>query len=131
MVARTLFVTTISAVIAMAGGLWLVHSFGQGISRNLVLQHPFYGCQGWAVLFVDKGNRPTFTASASRSSNSVYIVFGVARAVLVNDHRDVVNVNTARHNIGGHEYIHATRLEVQHNALTIRLFQVGVHRLGV
>ena len=115
----------------MASGLGLTHSLGQWIARNLVLQHALNGSQCWAVLLIDKGNGTSFATSASRSSNSVYIVFGVARAVVVNDHRDVVNVNTARHNIGGHEYIHATCLEVQHNALTIRLFEVGVHRLGV
>ena len=59
------------------------------------------------------------------------VVFGIVRHIVVDDHQDVVDVNAARHDVGGHEHIHLSGLEAVHHVVALLLAEVAVHRGAV
>ena len=59
----------------------------------------------------------------------MYIVLGVVGDVIVDHHADVVDIDTARHDVGGDEQIDIARLKVLHDLFALLLRQVRVHLL--
>ena len=57
----------------------------------------------------------------------MYIVFSVVWHVVVDNHQNVVDVDTSRHNVCCHKDIGQASLEAVHNVITLRLCQVTVH----
>src|SRR5690606_4956632 len=63
---------------------------------------------------------------ASRSSDSVDVVFGLVRRVVVHYVRDQVDVDSARGNVGRNENADAPALDTVQRALALTLRAVGV-----
>ena len=53
----------------------------------------------------DESNSDAITLSTCRTAYAVDVVLGVARHVVVDDHLYVVDVYTACHDVGSHEYV--------------------------
>ena len=47
--------------------------------------------------------------------------------VVVDDHGNVINIDSTCHNICGYKYIDLSTLELEHNIITLFLIQIGVH----
>ncbi len=71
------------------------------------------------------------TLCACRTSDTVDIVFGVMRDIVVDDHRYIIDIDTTTDDIGGYEYAHLTIPEVEHHLVAFFLLQVAVHRLSI
>ena len=69
----------------------------------------------------DESDCYAVTLSTCRTAYAVDIVFDVARHVVVDDHLYVVDVYTACHDVGSHEYVDVARLEAEHHLVTIGL----------
>ena len=78
--------------------------------------------------FVDKGDGNASSVSAScRTSDAVYIVFGIMRHIVIDYYLDVINVNASGHNIRSYKHLHITCFEVTHHLLSRGLVEVRVH----
>ena len=49
------------------------------------------------------------------------------RYIVIDDQSDIVNINTSRNNIRSYQNIDASALELSHNLVALRLFQIRVH----
>ena len=109
----------------------LAETFGQGVALNLLLQETFYLLEIALVVGGDKRDGASVAFGTCRSSDAVHVVFGVARHVVVDDHGDVVDVDAAREDVGGHEHIDLSALETIHHLVALCLLKVAVHFSGI
>ena len=77
----------------------------------------------------ERQHRPA-GAGASRTSGAVQVVLRVVRRVEVHDQVDVVDVDAAGGDIGGHQHPRVTGGEAGQRALALVLVQVAVDRGG-
>ena len=112
-------------------GLGRLHAFGQFGARNLQVEDALNLAQGEEVALADEGDGAAFTACTGGASDAVNVVLGIVGCIVVDDHGDVVDVDAARHDVGGHEQIHLSCAEELHHLVALGLFQVGVHGAGV
>ena len=94
---------------------------------NVLSKEFLYLVEGVHVVLVDKRDANAIPVGTCRAANAVDIVLGIVRNVKVDDHCYVVNVNTARHDIGSHEHIYLAALELEHYVIPLGLLKVGVH----
>ena len=87
------------------------NSFGQFGTRYLNLQGALNVRERIKVLFANQRNGAALAASACGAANAVNIVFGIVRRIVVDHHRDVIDVNTASHNVGGHQEVNLVGTE--------------------
>ena len=59
------------------------------------------------------------------------IVLFVVGHIVVDDKLDVVNVDSACHDVGGHKDVQLAHLEAVHHVVALFLQQVAVHGFGV
>ncbi|CCZ75682.1 putative uncharacterized protein [Alistipes finegoldii CAG:68] len=78
-------------------------------------------------LLADEGHGSAGRRGTRRTADAVDIIFGVVRHVVIDDQSDVLDVNAARHDVGGHEDRDLVVLEVEHHLLALGLLQIGVH----
>ena len=78
-----------------------------------------YECDGFAVIVGSGG-----------SSDAVHIVFGLARNIIIDYHRYVIDVDAAGHDIGRHKNVYAAGAETVHDLLALGLIEVAVHLAG-
>lgn len=91
------------------------------------------------VFLADKGNRfaalalrtglfvAQSRASARGAADTVDVVLGVTRHVVVDHQRDVVHVDAARYDVRRNEDVHLAVAEVEHHLVALFLIQVRVH----
>ena len=82
-------------------------------------------------MVADEGYGNTIAFGTCRSANAVYIVFNIVRNIVVDHHRDIVDVDATRQNICCNEHIGSTTLELEHHAVAFFLREVGVHFVAV
>jgi hypothetical protein len=58
----------------------------------------------------------------------VNVVLAVDWQVVIDDKRDLLHVDTAGKQVGGHEHTRGTRAELAHNHVAASLVHVAVHR---
>ena len=113
---------------AFVGG---ADAFGEGQARHLLLEEAFYGAEGGAVALADEGDGSSVLAGACGAADAVDVVFGIVGRVVVDDHGDVVDVDAAADDVGGHEEVDVAGLELVHHVVALFLLQVGVHGVAV
>ncbi len=55
------------------------------------------------------------------------IILRFGRHIIIDHHLNVVNVYSARHDVGGHQDIYPPRLEIEHHVISLLLLKVAVH----
>lgn len=80
------------------------------------------------LLLRNEGDGAARRCGARRAADAVDVVLGIVRHVVVDDQADILDVDAARHDVGGHQDLDLVVLEVEHHLLALRLLQVGVHR---
>ena len=85
------------------------------------------------VLFarVDDADGSAFLACATRASRTVRVVFDVVGQSVVDDVRQVIDVESASRHVGRHEQLHRVLTEFLHRQVALVLREVAVQRLGV
>ena len=55
------------------------------------------------------------------------IIFGIVRHVIIDDHADILDVDTACDDVRRYENPHFIILKIEHHLLALLLIQVGMH----
>jgi hypothetical protein len=76
----------------------------------------------------DERERFAFVLRACRSADTMDVVLGVVRHIVVDDQRDVGHVNASCHHVGGYQHSHFAVAEIEHHLVAFALLEVGVHR---
>ena len=96
---------------------------------DVLLDEPRNIPQVLTLLAVAEGHRDTARARASRPSDAVDVALGLIWEVVVDDVGELVDVDTARRDVGRHEYADIPLLKVTEGALASVLGLVAVDRL--
>ena len=88
---------------------------------NLLFEEAFYLTEIVHVLLVNKGDSPAATTRSGCASDAMHVVLFITRHVEVDDHRYVVDVYTACHDVRCHEDIELSRLEAVHDIVALLL----------
>ena len=73
---------------------------------DFLFEELFNASKARLFLLADEGDRqPLIVATTGSTTDAVYIVLGVVGDVIVDHHADVVDIDTARHDVGGDEQI--------------------------
>lgn len=64
------------------------------------------------ILRGDEADRITDSVSASRTTDSMYVILGMHREVEVHDMRNPIDINTPSRDIRRHKHTHRTGLEI-------------------
>lgn len=123
--------TGVGLLLALGVGWCLAKSLGQRQFLYLLAQEVLYRLESIDVVFANKGDSLSIAIGTGCTTDAVYIVLGVARYIVVDDHADIIDVDTTCHNIGGYEYIGLTSLETIHGFVALGLRKVGVHLVTV
>lgn len=75
----------------------------------------------------DKVDRDTLSAESTTSTDSVDVVLLAGRQVVVDDERDLLNIDTSGEQVGGDQDSGRTGSELLHDELSSSLFHVTVH----
>ena len=73
-----------------------------------------------------EGDREALGARTAGTTNAVHVILGLLRHVVVDDQRDVLDVDTARGNVGGHQHAVLTALEAVERRPALGERAVGV-----
>lgn len=113
------------------GGLWVVGGEGGGSAGDGFAEEVFNEFEFAAFARGDERHGDAAFAGAGGASDAVDIVFSIVGHVVVDHHRDVVNVDSAGHYVGCHKDVDVAGAEVAHNLFADRLVEVGVHFAGL
>ena len=75
----------------------------------------------------ERDGQSTALRAARRTPDAVHIVLGIVGNVVVDDERNVVDINATSYDVRRHEHANMSIPEVLHYLLTLALLQVGVH----
>ena len=78
----------------------------------------------------DERIRASLAAGAARAADAVHVVFHVQRQVVVEHGFDVVDVQPARGDVGGHQNAHHAVFEALHDRVALNLAHVAVQPRG-
>ena len=70
-------------------------------NRNLFLDHLLNATQGTAFISIAERQSNPFSASSARSTNSMDVVLGLHRQVIIDDMRNVIDIDATGSNISG------------------------------
>ena len=79
------------------------------------------------IILRDKVDSDTLTAETTATTNTMNVVLAVSRHIIVDNKRDLLNINTTRQKIGRDEHTRRARTELAHNHFTLLLVHITVH----
>ena len=102
--------------------------------RHLVyhlLQELLYLLEPVLVFFAHEGDGSTIAVGTGCTADAVNVIFCIVRNIVIDDHLNIIDVDSARHNVGSYENIILSALELEHHIIALSLFQVAVHGSAV
>lgn len=93
----------------------------------LLAEEALDACPATAVAVAHQSHGYSFGICACCAAYAVYVVLGIVRHIVVHHHCNLVDVDAAGHNVGGHEQVDASGTEIEHHVLASLLVEVGVH----
>ena len=78
-------------------------------------------------VFANEGYGNAVAFGTGGASDAVNIVLWIVRHVVVYHHGNVIDVDASSHDVGSHEHVYLSRLELIQNLVAFSLLQVGVH----
>ena len=102
--------------------------------RHLVyhlLQELLYLLEPVLVFFAHEGDGSTIAVGTGCTADAVNVIFCIVRNIVIDDHLNIIDVDSARHNVGSYENIILSALELEHHIVAFSLFQVAVHGSAV
>lgn len=109
----------------------LVAAFWERVATDVPAKQLFNLPQGDEIPFTDQGDGISFASGPGSASDAMYIIFGVAGTVIVDDHLNVVDVDAPADNVGGDEYPRLALSEGEHHLVALLLAEVGMHLCAV
>ena len=79
------------------------------------------------VIFVDKGDSDTVSVSTGSTTYAVNIILCIVWNIVIDNHRNVINIYSARNNISSNKNINLSALEFIHHFVALCLVKVRVH----
>ena len=65
------------------------------------------------------------------TSDTMDIILGVVRHIIVNHQRYIGHINSAGHHVGRHQHTYLTVPEIKHHLVTFMLLEVAMHRMRI
>ena len=79
------------------------------------------------VIGSDEVDSNTLSAKTTTTANAVDVVLAVCREIIVDDQRDLLNVNTTGQEISGNEHTRRSGSELFHDNIALSLLHVAMH----
>ena len=79
------------------------------------------------IFFVDKGDSDTVSVSTGSTTYAVNIILSIVWNIVIDNHRNVINIYSARNNISSNKNINLSALEFIHHFVALCLVKVRVH----
>ena len=126
------FAASGTITVAAAGQLGrrarLVVEVGQDHARDRLAEEALDGRQVLRLLGRHQREGVAQRVDAARATDAVHVVLGRVRHVVVDDVRDVGDVDAARGDVGRHQHLHLAAAQVGQRALALSLRAVAVQR---
>ena len=97
------------------------HSLWQWNFFYFFFQEFLYLLEVVNIVFAYEGYGNSVAVGTCCTSNSVYIIFCIVWYVIVDNHCNIVNVNSSCQNIGSYKHINLSALELEHHFVALRL----------
>ncbi len=107
------------------------HACGQFGFADIPLDKLLDGVEFPLFLLAHEGNGPPGSRGTRRAADAVDVILGIVRHVIVEHQSDILDVDTACHDVRRYENPHFIILKVEHHLLALLLIQVGVHGSNV
>ena len=127
MVSSPLVASTAMAFSTLAGSISFAtfgrrtNAFGELRTGNTDLEGTLNVRQGIQVLLSNERNGRTLTSGTCRTTDTVDVVLSIMGCIIVDDHRDVVDVNASGHDIRSNQQVHLMSTEQLHHFVAFRL----------
>ncbi len=79
------------------------------------------------IIGSDEVDGNTLSAESTTTTDTVNVVLAVGRKIVVDDQRDLLNINTTSQQVSGNQNTRRTRAELLHDHITLSLLHVAVH----
>ena len=109
----------------------LAQALGQRYLLNLLAQEVLYLLEAVDVGIANKGDSQAISIGTGRTTYTMHIILGIVGHIEIDNGADIVDIDTARHNIGSDKHIDLANLEAIHHFITLLLCKVGVHLVAV
>ena len=96
-----------------------------------LLQKFLYLLEPVLVFFAHEGDGSTIAVGTGCTADAVNVIFCIVRNIVIDDHLNIIDVDSARHNVGSYENIILSALELEHHIIALSLFHVAVHGSAV
>ena len=83
------------------------------------------------IIRCDERQRVTAGLCACRSTDTMDIVFGIMRHIVIDDQWNIGHIDSARYYIGSHEHINLSVSEIEHHLVPLILLKVTMHSARV
>jgi hypothetical protein len=80
------------------------------------------------IILGDEVDSDTLASESARATNPVDVVLTIAGEVVVDDQRDLLNIDTTGPDIGRNQHTRVGLAEILHNAVALPLRHISVHR---
>src|SRR5688500_16431327 len=111
------------------GGARVAPGTGCGGPRKLALQHPLDILEEFHLLGADQRDRFAGKAGAAGAANAVDVILGRVRQFVIDDERQLLDVEAARRDVGRDEYRNLALLELLERLHALGLGAVAVYLL--
>ena len=105
----------------------LAHALGKLGLADVALDELLDLMEPALLLFADERHGTARGRRAGRTADTVDVILGIVRHVVVEHQADVLDVDAPGDDVRGDEYLDLVVLEIEHHLLTLGLLQVGVH----
>ena len=99
----------------------------KGIFAYFLLYHALDAVKIELLIRAHKGNGFPILIGSSSASDAMDVVVSCAGHIVIDDHLNVVYINTTREQVGGHDDVDFTILEGTHDLIPLFLVEVRMH----
>ncbi len=85
------------------------HPSGRGILLYHLLQELLYLLEPVLVFFAHEGDGSTIAVGTGCTADAVNVIFCIVRNIIIDDHLNIIDVDSTRHNVGSYENIDTVR----------------------
>lgn len=95
--------------------------------RNRTLQQAFDISQLFSLVSTDEGDRPTSGTGAASTTDAVHVVFRHLRQIIVHHLRQLIDIDTPRRDVCGHQNLQLPLFETIQHLGAVRLALVAMN----
>ena len=129
------FATAALCRCALCAAFLILGTFAQFLGQrqllDLLLKELLYLFEEMDIFLVDEGYGHTVAVGTGCTAYAVNIVFSIVRHVKVDDHGNVVDIDSSCEDVGSHEHVDLSALKLVEHLVALGLVEVRVHLAAV